>query len=99
MEDLRIKALRSTEDEKLDKEITDLVKCTSRIHAAFLFYSPKALQPLLRIVGESNSYALDAGWQTFGDKLGLDISILKVIKTYFILIVFRKFWFLCGHAK
>jgi len=74
---LRKKALESVNG-IADEEIDNLISSTVRIHAGFLFHSPKTLQPLLRAINETNSSATESSWQSFGNKLGLDIQILKV---------------------
>lgn len=74
-----MKALSSAQNDEFHQEIEELIRVTTRIHAGFLFLSPKTLQPLLRAFDDASS-GYDIGWQMFGDKLGLDVTILKVLE-------------------
>ncbi|KAK6639058.1 hypothetical protein RUM43_007328 [Polyplax serrata] len=60
--------------------IARLIKKTSVIHAGFLFEDLKTLQDLCLYISESQSKVTDAGWLSFGYHLGLNPTLLKVIK-------------------
>jgi hypothetical protein len=84
-----LEAMRRTAKEKaaeelhsLDERIAELLPKISRIHASFLFDSVglKTLQMLCRYLSSTKNAYTFAGWEEFGNQLGLTSLVLRVIK-------------------